>query len=102
MRKTSGFSRMAPTIASRRASRYVVSSLGIDVLQRRFGLGVRRPRGLVEGLLYPFLHPLFQLPPLAFFQGAFGFQDRGEALYRVALAPGRDLLAGAVEVRVAL
>src|SRR4028118_485049 len=102
MRKTSGFSRLPPTIASRRASRYVVSSLGIDILQRRFGLGVRRPRGLVEGLLYPFLYPLLQVPPLALFQGALVFQDGGEALYRVALAPGRDLLAGAGEGSVAL
>src|SRR5918997_6780660 len=102
MRKTSGFSRMAPTIASRRASLYVTSSLGIDVLQGRFGLGVGVTRGLVEGLLYTLFHLLLQVPPLAFLQGALAFEDGGEALYRVALAPRRDLLAGAVEVRVAL
>src|SRR5918997_535114 len=102
MRNTSGFSRMAPTIASLRASRYVVSPLGINVLQRRFGFGVGVSRGLLEGLLYALLHPLFQVPPLALLQGALLLEDGGEALYRVALAPRRDLLAGAVEVRVAL
>src|ERR687894_569991 len=102
MRKTSGFSRMAPTIASLRASRYVVSPLGINVLQRRFGFGVGVSRGLLEALLYALLPPLSQVPPLALLQGALLLEDGGEALYRVALAPRRDLLAGAVEVRVAL
>src|SRR5918997_663542 len=102
MRKTSGFSRMAPTIASLRASLYVTSSLGIDVLQGRFGVVCRITRGPVEGLLYTLLHLFLQVPPLALLQGALLFEDGGEALYRVALAPRRDLLAGAVEVRVAL
>src|SRR4028118_1274464 len=102
MRKTSGFSRMAPTIASRRASLYVVSPLGIYVLQRRFGLGVRRPGGPVEGLLYALLYLFFQNPPLALLKGSLFLQDGGETLYRVVFAPGRDLLPGAVEVRVAL
>src|ERR687893_1064612 len=101
MRKTSGSSRIAPTIASRTASRYVIS-LGIHVLQGRVGIGVGFALRLLEGFLDPLPALVFQGAPLVLFEQAGLFQLHGEALDGVLLAPRGDLLARPVEVRVAL
>src|SRR3712207_32258 len=101
MRKTSGSSLIACIIASRTASRYV-TSLGIDILQRRPGFGIGLPLGLLEGFFDPLPGLLLQLPPLVLFEQTLLFQLYGEPLYGVLLTPHGDLLPAPVEVRVAL